>query len=203
MADFNAINRPWLAAGVPRLFGVDMPRVPVVGSEVQIVASPWDLPEQWALLGGGLGSGSFSQVGAVAACVGLYNPPSSGVLVCVDKAILYNANGTNGGFQVGVYKGFLTTVTSNWQNRDMRRVSGVQAQGGLVAQLQSQDNPALVGAARLAQVGILGASTFTWDSGVVLAPGWLFWALMVTGAGTLHTTFIGRERPVPESELSL
>lgn len=203
MADFNAIGNPRPASAIGRLYGVEFPSVPVIGSEVQIVTSPWERPEFWALQGGGLGMGSAEQGPGGAGTrskIQIFNPNNSGVLLTLDRVVLSD-------IATKSIRGFLGTnaigsPSTQWINRDTRRATLITGGGGLAGQIRPIADPGTAGAQQCLIIVARDIAVQV-DLDIVLSPGWGFFFAPDTDNTSISLTIFGRERPLPPTELSL
>jgi hypothetical protein len=210
MADFNAIGRPQLATGIGRLYGVDMPRVSVIGSEIQLTTSPWERPEFWALLGGSLGWGlaSLDALAGNASHVQLLNPAQSGVLLIVEKVWLNNDAGSATYITLAIDSStVLTTSTGGWVNRDLRRANTTGGSGSLAGRIRTQHGVVAITGSVIAQVLQAAFTTAVYDLDLVLPPGWSVRVFLGPSSAPIvnqqiRCTFIGRERAAPQTELT-
>jgi len=209
MADFNRVGNPQLASGIGRLYGVDFPELGVLGSEIQVTTSPWERPEFWALLGGGLGIGvgiSAANAG-FASQVQLYNPVGSGVLLILEQLHITNQNAAGGFFTVALQSTQLSGSTGAWVNRDVRRANTTGGAGGLACRIRTENAAAIaiVGSV-VSQPIIRTLETLILYLDYVIPPGWGIETFAGPTTGPVANqqmvaTFIGRERAAPPAEL--
>ena len=209
MTEFNSIGNPALATGLGRLFSVDRPRVGMISPDIQLTTSLWERPEFWALAGGGLAAANFSMA-AQAATQGqavIYNPTGSGVLITVDQFGICNDTAAAELFNWGVClaAGVPLSVTGSWSNKDLRRSPTAADARGSLAGIVRISVP--TGGGAMGQVHgwvqVPANNTFVLPVDYVLPPGWAF--MVATGVVNkqLRGWFSGRERPAPQTKLSL
>jgi len=141
VADFNQVGNPQLAGGIGRLYGVNFPSLSVISSEISITTSPWERPEFWALLGGGLGVANVEAAAPGAgnfAAAALHNPTGSGVLLIAEWVTFHNTGGGTRRIRYGLKRTALTGSTGAWVNRDWRRMSTTGGGGGLACRLLTE-----------------------------------------------------------------